>query len=214
MTIRLPHLAAVLGLISTAPFAGAQASLPDPVAPAVIGRPLDQIVPRRPAPQHPSVPKSHRPEQAAPSKKASPTPPAASLAISPPVAQPTPALPQHVPKQALDDRADPHAVVAQDVGQGTHFGRKPLAPGAYLGSKAQALVRKYYDAHPAVLRVQHWKIGEPMPARAAVTGVPDDVRAALPRLPPGHQYVQLDGDVVLVAVQSRMVVDGISRSAR
>lgn len=52
------------------------------------------------------------------------------------------------------------------------------------------------------------------PPRAALTGVPDEVRAALPLLPPGHQYVQLDGDVVLVAVQSRRVVDGISRSLR
>jgi hypothetical protein len=44
--------------------------------------------------------------------------------------------------------------------------------------------------------------------------VPDDLRAALPVLPPGHQYVQLDGEVVLVAVQSRMVVDGVSRGVR
>ena len=44
-----------------------------------------------------------------------------------------------------------------------------------------------------------------------MTGVPDEVRARLPALPPGHQYVQLDGEVVLVAVASRMVVDGVSR---
>jgi Ni/Co efflux regulator RcnB len=44
--------------------------------------------------------------------------------------------------------------------------------------------------------------------------VPDDLRAALSALPAGHQYVEVDGDVVLVAVQSRVVVDGISRSAR
>lgn len=34
------------------------------------------------------------------------------------------------------------------------------------------------------------------------------------RLLPGHHYVQLDGDVILGAVQSRMVIDGVSRSLR
>jgi hypothetical protein len=52
------------------------------------------------------------------------------------------------------------------------------------------------------------------PGTRGAGGGPDDVRASLPVLPRGHQYVQLDGEVVLVAVQSRMVLDGVSRNMR
>jgi hypothetical protein len=31
----------------------------------------------------------------------------------------------------------------------------------------------------------------------------------LPRVPVGHQYVQIAGDILLIAVGSKMVVDGI-----
>ena len=53
-----------------------------------------------------------------------------------------------------------------------------------------------------------------MPRKASVQGVPDELRARLPVVPPGLQYAQVDGEVVLLAVQSRMVVDGVSRSLR
>jgi hypothetical protein len=73
------------------------------------------------------------------------------------------------------------------------------------------MVRRYYAAHPAAGERAAWKIGEPVPPKAVMSGVPDEVRAALPRVPPGHQYVQVNGEVVLLAVGSRMVVDGVSR---
>ena len=44
--------------------------------------------------------------------------------------------------------------------------------------------------------------------------VPKGLLAALPPLPPGYRYVELAGEVVMVASTSKMVVDGISRSAR
>lgn len=101
--------------------------------------------------------------------------------------------------------------MADDVGEGSRLAGKPLDEGAYIGSRHRALVRKYYEASPASGKTAQWKIGEPVPQKAALKGVPDDLRAKLPVLPPGHQYAQLDGEVVLFAVQSRMVVDGVSR---
>lgn len=202
---RWPHVTGVL-LAAAAPLAGAQSPLPDPVAPAVIGRPLDQIRPARPARAKPAAVKPNRPRQVAASKAVTAPPPAA-VAVAPPVVQQAPAA-QQVAKQAPEQGAGPRTQPA------TRFASRPLGPGAYFSSRDQALVRRYYDANPASGRVAKWKIGEPVPARSALTGVPDALRAALPVLPPGHQYVQLDGEVVLVAVQSRMVVDGISRSVR
>jgi hypothetical protein len=51
-----------------------------------------------------------------------------------------------------------------------------------------------------------------VPKEAAVTPVPSPLQASLPKLPPGHRYVQVGGEVLLIAAESRMVVDGISRS--
>jgi hypothetical protein len=43
-----------------------------------------------------------------------------------------------------------------------------------------------------------------------VVAVPQGVLASLPKLPPGHRYVDVGGDILLMAAGSRMVVDGIS----
>lgn len=206
--LRLPHVLGMSLLVASA-CAVAESPLPDPVAPAVIGRPLDQIVPARPVRQKPAVPRPNRSKPVAAASKAVPALPAVPVAVAA-----TAAPSQRVAKQAVDDRADLRTQVPNDVGMGTHLSRKRLAPGAYLGSKHQAMVRKYYAAHPAPGRGAKWSIGDPVPKDAALTGVPDELRAALPRVPPGHQYVQVDGEVVLLAVQSRMVVDGVSRAAR
>lgn len=176
----LHHLMGALA-VATASVAWAQSHLPDPIAPAVIGRPLEQIKPARPVRKEAAV-------QQAPAS-------------------------ERVAKQAVDDRVDARTPVPDDVGKGTHFARKPLAPGAYLGSRYQALVRQYYAAHPAPAKPASWKIGEPIPPKAALSGVPDNLRSVLPQAP-GHEYVQVDGEVVLVATQSRMVVDGVSRAPR
>ena len=208
-------------LLAAAPFAMAQSPLPDPVAPAVLGRPVDQIKPVRPSHGKPVavtkqaglklVPASNLPVPLAPA-----APPTAA-ALMPAAVQAAPAAPAalaaapHGAKQALDDRFDPNARLADDVGKGTHLATKPLPSGAYFSSRTQQMVRNYYASHPGPAKSAGWKIGEPVPPKAVMSGVPDDVRAGLPRLPPGHQYVQIDGEVVLVALPSRMVVDGVSR---
>lgn len=228
---RLPHLAAVLLL--AAPRIGAETPFTDPVPPAVLGRPLDQVRPAQPVRSvrpKPVVIRPDRPRQAGAGNKAARKPPPARAAVAtrarvaaaPPA--PSTAAPAAVPgsapspraaKQAVDDRVDARARPASEVGKGSRRATKPLDEGAYIGSRHQALVRKYYESQPASAETAaKWKIGEPVPRKAVLTGVPDDLRARLPVVPPGHQYVQLDGEVVLLAVQSRMVVDGVSRSAR
>jgi Ni/Co efflux regulator RcnB len=200
--LRLPHVLG-MSLLAASACVAAEGPLPDPIAPAVIGRPLDEIrpVPARPKP---AAARPKRSTQAMGGSKAVAAPVTAAAVQAAPT--------QRVAKQAVDDRADARAPVPNDVGKGSHFARKRLAPGAYLGSRHQAMVRKYYEGQPASRGGAKWTIGEPLPAEARVTGVPNNVRAALPAVPPGHQYVQVDGEVVLLAVQSRMVVDGVSRA--
>jgi Ni/Co efflux regulator RcnB len=132
----------------------------------------------------------------------------------PPRAQPPAPAPQAA-AQVLGNRDDPRGqAVASAAPTAARLASNPPGPRSYFSSKDQELVRRYYEAHPVVAHPAKWKAGEPIPAGVALTGVPDDVRAALPLLMPGYQYVQVDGEVVLVAVQSRTVLDGVSRTMR
>ena len=196
---RFPLLAGVV-LLFAAPIAFAESPLPDPVAPAVIGPPLDQIRPARKHHEHPAVKPTSRKERVAHSRLVH-AQPHAPVAFAPTAVQAAP--PAQPPTQVLGG-----------VGQGARLASTPFGPGAYFSSSDHALVRSYYLAHPMSAQVAKWKIGEPIPQHSELTGVPDDLRGALSKLLPGHQYVEVDGDVVMVVVQSRVVVDGISRSMR
>ena len=221
---RFPHLAGALLLAATPFVSAAESPMPDPIAPAVIGRPLDQIRPARPAHRNPAAAKVNRPKPVVAVTKVAPKPTHAAAAVAPPaVVQAAVAPPAAAAQASLDaprapkqeaDRVDPRAQVVDNVGQGPADGIRPTAPGVYFGTKAQAVVRKFYATRPVSRQASSWTIGEPVPKRADMTGVPDEVRAALPPVPPGHQYVQLNDEVVIVAVPSRMVVDGVSRAVR
>jgi Ni/Co efflux regulator RcnB len=139
---------------------------------------------------------------------------AALIGAAPALAAPGAADDEPVPqprqaKKALDDRADTR-VRSDDVGKGTHFARKPLGPGAYFDDGNRARVHKYYEGHPVSGPAPRWQIGQALPPSLAVGAVPKPVLAGLPKVPPGHRYVQLGGDILLIAAGSRMVVDGIA----
>ena len=180
MSTRFLHLLALLAL---PPFAMAQPALPDPVPPAVIGRPVDEPAPPRPTASKPAAPK------------------ASAQAREP------------APKRAVDDRVDPRTR-SDDVGKGTRLARKPLAPGAYIGEKHRTAALNALKAVRPSGKPVKWQIGEPVPRGAKLAAVPDAVLSQLPKLPPGHRYVLLGGDVLLIGAESRMVVDAVSRNAR
>ena len=126
--------------------------------------------------------------------------------------------PGRQPKQALDDRADTR-MRTDDVGKGSHFARKPTQPGAYFSDRTREAVHSYYASHPANglpagAARKPWEIGQRLPATVAAQPVPPQIVGSLPKLPPGHRYVQVAGDILLIASSSKMVVDGISASAR
>jgi Ni/Co efflux regulator RcnB len=133
--------------------------------------------------------------------------------------------PERKAKEAVDDRADPNAK-NPEVGKGTHMGKQPLKPGAYLNDNARSSVREYYaqrkDCPPGLARknngcmppgqAKKWQIGQPVPRGSGVAPVPQEVLVLLPKAPPGHQYIAYSGDILLIAATSRMVVDGITIS--
>jgi hypothetical protein len=205
-------------ILAGAPFAQAESPmpLPEPVPPAVIGRPLDQLKPARPVQQKPAAAKP-APSSPVAARPAAAGPVARSPAVAPKapahgVAQNAPAT-AHPAKKALDDRADPHMRL-DDVGIGLHLARKPLGPGVFFGERHRTAARRYYAEHPVPGAAAHWQIGESLPRGVSPSAVPKSLLAALPPLPPGYRYVELGGEVVMVASASNMVVDGISRDAR
>src|SRR4051812_21447681 len=131
----------------------------------------------------------------------------------------------HKAKASLDDRADPR-VHNDDVGKDGRMGRKELAPGAYFKDRHRGAVRTYYPSHdakgcPPGLAKKHngcmppgqakkWQIGERLPSTVVVAPVPQVVLVKLPPVPPGYRYVQANNDVLLIAVGTMMVVDGIN----
>lgn len=206
--LRLSILPSLL-LLAASPLALAESPMPDPIPPAVVGRPLEhrwtyRVAPARPAAAKKPAAKASRPAHAA--RK-----PAASTQVLGAAASSPASAGAHRAKQALDDRADPNTILV-NVGEGTHYARKPLGPGVYFGDRHRAAVRKYYQEHPQPGSPVRWQIGEPVPSGAALAPVPRALLASLPKLPPGHRYAELGGEVVLIASGSRMVVDGISRA--
>ena len=133
---------------------------------------------------------------------------------------------KHERKKAPEDRAGARAR-AGEVGQGERMGRKPLQPGAYFNTRSRDAVHKYYasagkggKACPPGLakkdngclppgQAKKWQIGEPLPGDVEWVAPPRQIVVALPPLPPGHRYVQVAGDILLIAIGSKMVVDGI-----
>lgn len=205
---RLLLLPAVLMLAGTS-FAQAESPIGDPVPPAVVGRPLEQI---RPAAARPKpVPAKTAKATTKPKPKAAATASAATATMGAGAAAPS-AAGARPAKQAVDDRGDPR-MRTDDVGKGTRFANKRMGPGAYFAEKHRIAVRSYYDRHFRWWGggKSNWQIGEPVPRDAKLAAVPSELLPALPKVPPGHQYLQVGGEVVLVAAESRMVVDGISR---
>jgi Ni/Co efflux regulator RcnB len=108
-----------------------------------------------------------------------------------------------------------------------HDGHRGPKRGAYFDERNRDVVYRYYAVHPVQpcppgLARKHngcmppgqaskvWLVGQPLPRTVVVAPVPQQIVVSLPPPPSGHRYVQVAGDVLLVAVGSMMVVDGIN----
>ncbi len=59
-------------------------------------------------------------------------------------------------------------------------------------------------------QAKKYVVGQPLPAGAVVYPVPPAVLVTLPPPPVGHKYVRMAADILLIAVGTSLVVDGIS----
>ena len=97
--------------------------------------------------------------------------------------------------------------------------------GVYFNDNHRAEVHRYYAEHygggkgcPPGLAKKHngcmppgqarkWDVGRPLPRDVVVYTVPQPVLTYLPPAPVGYRYQRVGGDLVLVHISDRVVVD-------
>lgn len=95
-----------------------------------------------------------------------------------------------------------------------------------FGEQERYVVRDYYGAQarggkcpPGLAKkgngcmppgqAKKWAMGRPLPRDVVYHDLPYDLMVRLPVPPAGHRYVQVAGDVLLIAVGTSMVVDAM-----
>ena len=58
-------------------------------------------------------------------------------------------------------------------------------------------------------QAKKWQRGKPLPSDLKYYELPNELRIRLPAPPPNHQYVRVAGDILMIAIGSRMVIDAI-----
>ncbi len=114
-----------------------------------------------------------------------------------------------------------------DFGKGRDGARK-AQHGAHFNDRSRDAVHTYYASAgkggkgcpPGLAKknngclppgqAKKWAVGQPLPRDVVVYPVPSQIVVSLPPVPVGHKYVQVAGDILLIAIGSKMVVDGIN----
>ena len=63
-------------------------------------------------------------------------------------------------------------------------------------------------------QAKKWRVGQPLPKDVVIYEVPQPLVVKIGLPPPGHQYVRVAGDILLIATGTRMVIDAISDLSR
>ena len=125
-------------------------------------------------------------------------------------------------KKSHQEERDRHDRYDRDDRRERHDGALIIG----FGSNDRRIVSDYYGAqaragkcppglankHNACLPPAHtknWLKRYPLPPDVLYYNLPRDFHLPLPAPPPNHRYVQVAGDVLLIAVGSSMVVDAI-----
>lgn len=86
--------------------------------------------------------------------------------------------------------------------------------GSYYGEQARAgkcppgLAKKHNGCMPPG-QAKKWAKGRPLPPDLRYNDLPYDLLRRLPPPPPQHRYVQVAGDILLIAIGTSMVMDAV-----
>ena len=100
--------------------------------------------------------------------------------------------------------SDPHREAARSWFVNQH-GRGNCPPG---------LAKKDNGCLPPGQAKKRYVVGQPLPSGIVVADLPRELSARLGAVPAGYRYGILDGDVVILAIPTRLVVDAIDAFVR
>lgn len=103
--------------------------------------------------------------------------------------------------------------------------RRPPAPG-YFDAELRRIIVEFYGQEaragkcpPGLAKKRNgclppgqakkWMRGQPLPAGVSWTALPPELLRRLPPPPPDHRYVQVAGDILLIAIGTSLVVDAV-----
>ena len=134
------------------------------------------------------------------------------------------------PTAVLAEKGGKHGKGKDDVRQEQRHEAGKSNDGArfefHFGDQDRRVVRDYYGGEvrggkcpPGLAKkgngcmppgqAKKWAMGRPLPRDVVYYDLPPNLVVRLPPPPVGHRYVQVAGDVLLIAVGSSMVVDAI-----
>jgi hypothetical protein len=115
--------------------------------------------------------------------------------------------------QTRQRAADPGVTVQVQIG--TFFGdaqreaaRRYYEPQFRAGKCPPGLAKKNNGCQPPG-QAKQWQLGQPLPASVVFYPVPRTVTVRIGLPPPGHDYVRVAADILLIAIGTRMVIDAI-----
>ena len=76
------------------------------------------------------------------------------------------------------------------------------------------LAKKHNGCLPPGQAKKQWQLGQPLPTSVVIYEVPPALVVKLGPPPAGHKYVRVAADILLIAVGTRMVVDGMGDLGR
>lgn len=128
--------------------------------------------------------------------------------------------------QAKADRKSVQVKEQRPAGQKNAARAQAVTIGGYFGEPQRAAARSYYGgprggkACPPGLakknngcmppgQARKWAVGQPLPRDVTYYPVPRQLVVSLGVPPAGYRYVRVAADILLIAVGTGMVVDGI-----
>jgi Ni/Co efflux regulator RcnB len=119
----------------------------------------------------------------------------------------------------------------KDKGGKESKGAAPVTIGGYFGEHQRTEVRTYYQAEhhgkgcpPGLAKknngclppgqARKWAVGQPLPHEVVYYPVPSSLVVRIGTPPPGYQYVRVASDILLIAVGTKMVIDGMQDLVR
>lgn len=113
-----------------------------------------------------------------------------------------------------DNRGKPHAPHAPKPSERLFDERVRAIVAEYYGAQIRAghcpagLAKKQNGCLPPG-QAKKWIKGRPLPADVRYYELPYELVVRLPPPPPQHQYVRVAGDILLIAIGTKLVVEAI-----